>query len=179
GDPSGDFFSPSALKGRASGRSCPPTGPPLGKTLIGLRPRSRAQAGGTCVDRESRRGCPHLNLNGDSLLASAGKRRASGRSCPPTGPPLGKTLIGLRPRSRAQAGGTCVDRGSRRGCPHLNLSGYSLLASAGKRRASGLFFPPSGFPGEQPCFPTPRTPGLAGGTCVDRESRRGCRHLNG
>src|SRR5207244_9713967 len=50
GDPSGDFFSPSALKGRASGRSCPPTGPPLGKTLIGLRPRSRAQAGGTCVD---------------------------------------------------------------------------------------------------------------------------------
>src|SRR5207244_746492 len=88
GDPSGDFFSPSALKGRASGRSCPPTGPPLGKTLIGLRPRSRAQAGGTCVDRGSRRGCPHLN--GDSLLASAGKRRASGRSCPPTGPLWGK-----------------------------------------------------------------------------------------
>src|SRR5439155_20436559 len=115
--------------------------------------RGRRRGGRVGVAGEgggSRAGCPSSNPAGDSLLASAGKRRASGRSCPPTGPPLGKTLIGLRPRSRAQAGGTCVDRGSRRGCPHLNLNGDSLLASAGKRRASGRSCPPTGFPVGQP-----------------------------
>ena len=117
---------------------------PLGKTLIGLRPRSRAQAGGTCVDRGSRRGCPHLN--GDSLLA-LGREEARQRAIMSTHRvPCGAALIDLGPeaaRKRAEraltvkAGEVAVtSMGTPSGIASRSRPGRG--APAGDLRLSGL-----------------------------------------